>query len=517
MSRVRAAADADATDARADERGVVLVVTVIVMTVLCLFAGLAVDIGSWFVRAAEIKRATDAAALAGVVWMPELDAARTAALAAAARNGFVHGVDGVTVTVQEVVNDNRRLRVVISDGRVDQYFSRIAVARQAITRSSEAEYVLPVPLGSPRNTFGTETLLPGTATDENFWAAVNGWCAGRESGDDKLARYESYTATAGATQCNNGSAASDRYDPGGYLYAINLPANATSLALEVYDPAFNTTYPSGVPVPDRSIVNSFQQVTTVFEVYDRNPTPLDLTNLPLRSTTTFTTNQNQAAFRNQWVRLATWTNPAAGQYYLRVRTEAGQLNSRAVNGFGLRVFTGSTFASCTTIAGAADYSASCPQVYGVYDISVYANGPNTTSDFYLAQVDPVHAGKTMRITLFDAGEGSDSLRVIDPNGNPASFRWSTACNPPTPPAGACSGSGTSLSVAGTGPQPYPGLVSTSRYNDRSLVLDIPLPANYATLYGTKRWWKIRYQAGTNPTDRTTWSVNVVGNPVHLVE
>jgi hypothetical protein len=123
----------------------------------------------------------------------------------------------------------------------------------------------------------------------------------------------------------------------------------------------------------------------------------------------------------------------------------------------------------------------------------------------------------MRITLFDAGEGSDSLRVIDPNGNPASFRWSTACNPPTPPAGACSGSGTSLSVAGTGPQPYPGLVSTSKYNDRYLVLDIPLPANYATLYGTKRWWKIRYQAGTNPTDRTTWSVNVVGDPVHLVE
>jgi len=501
----------------ADERGAVLVVTVVTMTLLCLFAGLAIDVGSWYVRAAEIKRATDAAALAGVVWMPELDTARSAAVATAARNGFVHGVDDVTVSVEEVPNDNRRLRVVITDGKVDQFFSRIAVARQAITRGSEAEYVLPVPLGSPRNTFGTETLLPGTANDENFWAAVNGYCAGRESGDDKLARYASYSTTSGSTQCNNGSAQSDRYDPSGYLYAINLPVNASSMALEVYDPAYNTSYPTGVPRPDRNFASGNQQVPTTFEVYNRNPTPLDLTNLPLRSTTRFTTNQDQAALRNQWVRLATWTNPTAGQYYLRVRTEAGQLNSRAVNGFGLRVFTGSTFATCTTITGTTDYSASCPQVHGVYDVSVYANGPSTTSDFYLAQIDPVHAGKTMRITLFDAGEGSDSLRIIDPNGNPATFRWSTACSPPTPPAGGCSGSGTSLSVAGDGPQPTTGLVSTSRYNDRYLVLDIPLPANYTALYGTKRWWKVRYQAGTNPTDRTTWSVNVVGDPVHLVE
>ena len=35
--------------------------------------------------------------------------------------------------------------------------------------------------------------------------------------------------------------------------------------------------------------------------------------------------------------------------------------------------------------------------------------------------------------------------------------------------------------------------------------------------GTKTWWRIRYTTTTGTvTDRTTWSVNILGNPVHLV-
>jgi hypothetical protein len=28
---------------------------------------------------------------------------------------------------------------------------------------------------------------------------------------------------------------------------------------------------------------------------------------------------------------------------------------------------------------------------------------------------------------------------------------------------------------------------------------------------------VRYTVGTTPTDRTTWSVNIVGDPVHLLK
>ena len=153
-------------------------------------------------------------------------------------------------------------------------------------------------------------------------------------------------------------------------------------------------------------------------------------------------------------------------------------------------------------------------------MSIFANlggasGPTAT--FYLAEVAPVHAGKTMQLTLFDAGEGAQSIEVLDPNGAPATFSWRTPCSPPTPPTGGCSGSGlTSLNVSGTGTQPYTGLQSNSKYNDRRMILDIALPANYTTVYGTKIWWQIRYTVGTTPTDRTTWSVSIVGDPVHLV-
>ena len=99
---------------------------------------------------------------------------------------------------------------------------------QSIGRSSLAEYVLPVPLGSPKNTFGTGDLLSG-ADRENFWAAVSGYCSGHESGDKKLSKYESYSTSSSTSACQpNGSPASDDdYDPEGYLYA-DRPARRTS-------------------------------------------------------------------------------------------------------------------------------------------------------------------------------------------------------------------------------------------------------------------------------------------------
>ena len=40
--------------------------------------------------------------------------------------------------------------------------------------------------------------------------------------------------------------------------------------------------------------------------------------------------------------------------------------------------------------------------------------------------------------------------------------------------------------------------------DRKMVLEVPLPANYTTVFGTKTWWQIRYTLGSAPTDRTTF-------------
>jgi hypothetical protein len=498
------------------EEGFIMVLTAVFMTMMLLFAGLAIDVGSWDTHAAEIKRAADAAALAGVVWMPDFAKAQQVALDTAQKNGYTDGQNNITVNVQQVPNNNRRLSVTITDGHAKQWFSQLVVGSQSITRTSTAEYVLPVPLGSPKNTFGTGNLL-GAPDTENFWTAVNGYCSGHENGDDRLGYYESLTNASGATQCNDTppSSVNGAYDPNGYLYAIELPNAVSALKLDVYDaPFFNSGSTS-----DLSLGTGNQTITTIYQLYARNPTPLDLSNLQLLQTTTLTADQTPATYQNKWANLFTWNNAQPGTYYVRVKTQAGQLNSRGSNGFGLRAFTGASFATCSTIVGAANYSASCPQIHGVDAISILANFTGTTPTFYLAQVDPIHAGKTMRVNLFDPGEGASSIQVLDPNGNPTTFNWSTPCNPPTPPAGGCGVNGvSSIDVSGTGSNPYPNMQSTtgSKFNDRYLVIDVPIPTNYTTLYGTKVWWKIKYTVASSPTDRTTWSVNIVGDPVHLL-
>ena len=495
------------------ESGFVMVFVALMLTVMLVFAAFTIDFGSWYTRSAELKRAADAAALAGVVWMPELDQAQQYALAAAAKNGFVNGQNNIQVTVADIPNNNRQLKVTITDTKAKQYFSRLVTQNQSISRSSIAEYIMPVPLGSPKNTFGTGNLLSSPDT-ENFWAAVSGYCSGHESGDKALSGFESYSTSSSSSACNNGSPAnSDDYDPTGYLYAVDLPAASTSLKLDVYDAGYNQ---SG-STPDSGLAGN-PVINTTIQIYDRNPTPLDLSNLTLLSTVNIPT--NSGTYANQWKNLYTWTNPKAGQYYIRVLTAATDTtNSRGSNGFSLRAYTGASFATCTTITGSANYSASCPQVHAVSDMSIFANATGTSASFYLAQIDAVNAGKTMRINLFDPGEGASTLQILDPNGNPSTFSWSTPCNPPTPPTGSCSGSGiSSLDVSGTGTQPYTGMNGTSKYNDRYITIDIPLPANYATVYSGKVWWKVKYTTlSSSVTDRTTWSVNIVGDPVHLLQ
>ena len=508
MRRTRNAAPP--RDARED--GFVMVITTILLTVMLLFAGFAIDVGSVVLRVPP-RSSEPPTRQHSQVSCGCHSSTRPSRSPATPRSATASKTAWTTSKCRSTRSKATAgsCRVTIEDTKADQFFSKLVEQRQGITRTSTAEYVLPVPLGSPKNILGSGDLLSGSDA-ENFWAAASGYCAGHESGDNKLSGYESYSTASGSSQCNNGSEASDNYDSNGYLYAIDLPQNASSLKLQVYDAPY---YTSG-STQDSAVASGSQNVTTTFEVYDRNPTPLDLSNLTLLDTYTMTTNQSASTYQNKWVTFHTWNSPKAGQYYLRVRTLEGQLNSRASNGFGVRAYTGSSFSLCTTVVGASGYSASCPGVHGVADMSIYANGASTTADFYLAQIDPVHAGKTMRVTLFDSGEGASTLRILDPNGNPATFGWSTFCSPPTPPTGGCSGSGTSLDVSGTGTQPYSGLNSTSKYNDRFMILDIALPPNYTQLYGTKTWWKVRYTAGSNPTDRTTWSVNIVGDPVHLV-
>ncbi len=83
---------------RRDEGGVVAVFTILLVVVLMAMAAFTVDVGNWYVTSQQNQRAADAAALAGVTFMPASFAdASSTALDMATRNGLPPGTD-VSVT-----------------------------------------------------------------------------------------------------------------------------------------------------------------------------------------------------------------------------------------------------------------------------------------------------------------------------------------------------------------------------------------------------------------------------------
>ncbi len=135
-------------DTTGDE-GYILMLSTLLLVPLILVAAFAIDLGSWYLQANRLQRAADAAALAGVIWQPDFGLAQAEALDIAGRNGFTNGVDDITITVTDI--DDTQLRVEIVDNTVPTFFSQIIRPHITIGRASTAEYVRPIPMGSPEN------------------------------------------------------------------------------------------------------------------------------------------------------------------------------------------------------------------------------------------------------------------------------------------------------------------------------------------------------------------------------
>lgn len=101
-----------------DEHGVTLVFLALVAVVLAGMVGFAVDAGRLFLARAELVRAADAAALAGVADMPDLARARTTALR------YLQDNDPHATATIEQPGGEPRLKVTASK-RVDMTFMRV--------------------------------------------------------------------------------------------------------------------------------------------------------------------------------------------------------------------------------------------------------------------------------------------------------------------------------------------------------------------------------------------------------
>lgn len=234
------------TDRSRGQQGYILTMFALLLVPLLLLVGFAVDVGYWYNRASDMRRAADAAALAGVVWLPDEAAAKTAALAAAAKNGFVPG-GHVSITVAKSTQSERRLKVTITDDRVGSFFYE-ALGGKAIRldRTSFAEYVLAVPMGSPRNFFGTGTLLQNHPVSgmptEYLYQSVNPYCTDKVNGDRYQSGYFNWVNAYG-TNGSNGictGTTNTEYRTSGYGMYIEAPQGRTDpIEVRLYDARYN--------------------------------------------------------------------------------------------------------------------------------------------------------------------------------------------------------------------------------------------------------------------------------------
>jgi hypothetical protein len=516
------------------------VLVALMLTTLFGFVGLVVDIGWFQLNLVRVQRAADAGALAGTVYLPgNVPGAQTAALAATTQNGYTNGAGGVGITAVQDPTNNTMLNVTVT-APVRTWFMRLfGVNSLSATRNARAEFVLPVPMGSPQSYFGVHYLcrnsdtppacpaLPsatgvGTDPSQGFWASIEAKGTEHQNGD-AYSTYNDSLIVGGPSPI---------FDPEGYSYIATFPAGTTNGKVFVFDPLFCATG-AGTSTGRRLGAGDFwltssphPAITTRFKLWDTNGTPYTTADDTLLydsgslfanidavdKSANYRGNGDYGqgndgsesadcsvaplnAYHNVW-----WQMPAAplvgGQYRVQVYTSDGSLSQNADNNFSIEA-TGN-------VAGI--------QVFGQTRMCTF-NAIAGTSVFYLAQIQAVHAGKILEIKVFDPGDITNtSIKVEMPTTTgyvDATFSWSaTGC------WGGCATSGSNVTVLQSSNS------STNFFNDQWVTIDIALPVNYAapTPPGepSPGWWKIKYITLGTGQDIATWQVNIRGNPVHLV-
>jgi hypothetical protein len=529
---------------RTDQSGYVLATTALLLIPLMIFAAFAVDVGAWYVEADEAQRAADASALAAVVWMPDFTEATVAARDVARENGFDHSDPDVNVVVERRGSQGVHVRI---ETKADTYFGQVVLSEIDIARAATASYILPVPLGNPGSSLGSglnPPAVPG-APPENLLLAINGYCQGYQNGDPFGVGW-----FGGSGSCSG--TANTRYDAEGYDFVIDFsgPAGLNSPVtgqwdLQIFEPgSCNQNSEGGSSA--RLETTLWRGDDTLF-TDDDNKVPANRvlgehgSSLPRLWATT-----DCGDATSQWVKAYEIdADSNQGRWILRTRALAVNSQTR-LNSFGLRVVPRNTSTPCGSILP----STSCPQLYArtwlpifipstIRDVNennqtTFAGSPSAL--FYLANVPEVHKNKVLEIKLFDPGEGMNNMQVLAPdntrypftravlpeNGTQSSFVNNN--NTCTVTNSARTDSVTALNV------PYECLdVTGAAYNGDELTIRIQIPNDYEcapdnpatpAIDGPNCWWRVRYEptnTASGVTDRTTWSIRVIGDPIRLTE
>lgn len=246
----------------------------LVPTVFLGCAAIGVDTAQWYLEQQRVQKAADAAALAGVPFLPQnFDGAKERALEVAARNGYDDDSPDVEVVVEQGELASI-LNVTISSDVRNSFGAAIGVRSTTIRAFASADYQGPAPMGSPCNTFGNEPSAGyrdplgaplGTARGSNpfancssnpqFWAMVEGPEVDKVQGD----RYQTRPCSSSSTntfRCAGGK--NSEYDPNGYFFTVKVAeaAMGTPVTIQLYDPAYVNSGQTCEKLPTKDLSNN---------------------------------------------------------------------------------------------------------------------------------------------------------------------------------------------------------------------------------------------------------------------
>jgi len=260
-------------------RGQMVVVFALSIAVFVGALALGVDLSYVRTEAENAQRAANAAALAGVIFMPNYQSQATyRAQEEATKNGFTDGQNSTSITVSPVPPYSYRLRVTISE-LVPIFFGHLfGLGNVRISRSATAEYLPPLQMGSPDYVLGFprfpsyltyDGILDKTRSPQNFYLSQNGPYTYKEQGDPFDPFFESISGQgygsgiSGSNPCTSSAtppdatAAQDCPDKtslvlnknaeggknfAGYKYVISLPTGVSTVVVKLFDPFNSTNY-----------------------------------------------------------------------------------------------------------------------------------------------------------------------------------------------------------------------------------------------------------------------------------
>jgi Flp pilus assembly protein TadG len=519
------------------DRGVVAVLTALLMTVFLGVCALTIDVGSWYLVKARTQQAADAAALAAVVNLPDNFAnAQTTAAQFAALNGFPQDPGTTTVTTKRIDGDLGSLSVTVSTTVANVFTGLFGVPTSTISSTGNAAYSPPLKMGSPCNRIGSDPdKVAGfdsptcDKTAGGLWVNVNAPGTAKEEGDP----FTVTRCTGFEDECLANGTNKERASTG-YLYDVTVK-QAGPLKVEIFDGPWvdvgkavgnqcnsdallglnptpsqpkryasgdTSAYCTGDSLAKASpVTHTASVMNTTFTLRSAQGDPLSPETHAVMSGCKRTYSGYEpkdaaefsarlspgdpafdpvftAAFR-KWSTLCTLGNVEAGTYVLQVGSSD---DIAAGNRFAMRA-TGANQANLT--------------ISGHGSMDLFANDKSQNARFYLARTPTSSAGQTLHVRFYDVGEcdGGCTLSLVAPNGVTA-----TGCTT-------------------TGTLPISGCSFTpdASFNGRWIDLLVAVPKTYTCADSDPGacWYSVQYTGGA-PHDVTAWTATMDGQPVRIV-